>query len=489
MKSKWVCNSSGGNDFFKLLFSLKLSNLKMHIQTQHQSLMQQTRGAWTQFLCFAPPSGQLPDNSRKKQHETWLLVAFDTVSCSCLCSLPYVCEWSPNKAKVCSQCFHFDVGIPCVYPDEGLEADRRENGTERTKCNGVGGEKHDSVLHCVATECTLGNTGYYVLGVRERDQRVKLCSSVCNILNWGSGGFSVYCADVLMAPAGIDAPKWLRVCCDCVCEWALSRKNAYACKFVSVWDGRLGGFLYETDAVMKSDNKGAIHNLRVTRGVNRALAGLAHTQTHSYKDAQTNKQAQCKHTHERGYKQKAQTWTDIQRQIYSLKCLRQDTHNHLLLAHTHTNSEIHTGPEGWISVPPLGWVLPWPSMAPQGEPLPWALTRSLSTQATKLTPPHARSQTLSVTYKHTLNYNHALTNNWAEKARDRHGLNETRNNGKPGGKGSCCPLNVSCQQPIDGSLRHTEPLCPLHSNGSPCVALISHSDWLHWLAGLLPKAV
>lgn len=68
-----------------------------------------------------------------------------------------------------------------IYPDEGLETDRRENGTERTeskrrKCISVGGEKapqHDNVLHCVATECTLENKDYYVfavcVGERERD--------------------------------------------------------------------------------------------------------------------------------------------------------------------------------------------------------------------------------------------------------------------------------------------------------------------------------
>lgn len=89
------------------------------------------------------------------------------------------------------------------------------------------------------------------------------------------------------------------MCCDCVCERGLSCKNAYACKFVSCVGWKVGGFLYETDAVMKSDNKGAIHNLKVTSGVNRALAGLAHTQTHthSYKrhnDSQTSKQAHIK---------------------------------------------------------------------------------------------------------------------------------------------------------------------------------------------------
>lgn len=32
-------------------------------------------------------------------------------------------------------------------------------------------------------------------------------ASVSNIWDWGSGGFSVYCADVLVVPAGIDTAK------------------------------------------------------------------------------------------------------------------------------------------------------------------------------------------------------------------------------------------------------------------------------------------
>lgn len=52
-------------------------------------------------------------------------------------------------------------------------------------------------------------------------QRVQV-RAMSNIWDWGSGGFSVYFADVLMVPAGIDTAKTTKcVCCDCVCEWGL----------------------------------------------------------------------------------------------------------------------------------------------------------------------------------------------------------------------------------------------------------------------------
>lgn len=60
--------------------------------------------------------------------------------------------------------------------------------------------------------------------------------------------------------------------------------------------------------------------------------------------------------------------------------------------------------------------------------------------------------------------------------RDKDSLNETmmeKQRKNEGEKRSCCPLNVSCQQPINASLLHTKLLCPLHSNGSPCVTLIA----------------
>lgn len=83
------------------------------------------------------------------------------------------------------------------------------------------------------------------MATNRESQGVKLCANVSNILDWSSGGFSVYCADVLMVPAGIDTTK-MTTCVLWLClRVGLVFHNAYACKFVSVWDGRVGVSLWD----------------------------------------------------------------------------------------------------------------------------------------------------------------------------------------------------------------------------------------------------
>lgn len=145
-----------------------------------------------------------------------------------------------------------------------------------------------------------------------------------------------------------------------------------------------------------------------------------------------------------------------------------------------------------MSAPPVGCVLPWLSSGPRGDPLPWALTRSLSAQMAKkkknLTSPHARTWLLRQAWARTPG--ETLDRRRERKKGDTLKLRSDRKRkGKVrewGGRGerSCCPLNVSCQQPM--LLFYTPDLfvlqCTQHSSLSlsrSYLPFILSLDWLH----------
>lgn len=146
-----------------------------------------------------------------------------------------------------------------------------------------------------------------------------------------------------------------------------------------------------------------------------------------------------------------------------------------------------------MSAPPVGCVLPWLSSSPRGVPLPWALTRSLSAQMAKkkktnLTSPHARTWLLRRAWAQT-------PGETPDRRRERKKgdtlklRSDRKRKGKVrewGGRGerSCCPLNVSCQQPM--LLFYTPDLfvlqCTQHSSLS--LSLLSPFHSVPWLTPL-----
>lgn len=146
-----------------------------------------------------------------------------------------------------------------------------------------------------------------------------------------------------------------------------------------------------------------------------------------------------------------------------------------------------------MSAPPVGCVLPWLSSSPRGDPLPWALTRSLSAQMAKKTNKPNLSTRSHMTTTPGMGTD-AWRNTWQEeRKKERRRIKTAEWQKKKGksegvrGKGKKVVLPFECFMPAaDASLLHTRPLCPpVHTTQLPLsLSLLSPFHSVPWLTPL-----